>query len=69
MTENCGSCKFWLYMNSRDRARKGLCREGPPARDNEHNTGTDHWPRTLEDDWCGKWSYRLKEGEIEVEVD
>lgn len=35
----CVNCRFW---------ENGLCRHSPP-----HPTGD--WPRTKENDWCGRW--------------
>ena len=55
--EFCGNCYYWLVSAS---SMRGRCRFNPPtfnpitspvAVDNDE----PYWPRTLPEDWCGKF--------------
>lgn len=71
MTETCGNCKFWRFLDNQPNTIHelegfGICRRYPPSILDEFHGESDNLncreqPWTAEDIWCGEWKTKTKE--------
>jgi len=71
MTETCGNCKFWFFLDNQPNTIDvlegfGICRRYPPSILHEDHYESDNpncrdQPWTAEGAWCGEWKAKTKE--------